>query len=51
VAVDNANSRIKAVESSTGKRVRRVNSKGDDEERKRKVHRNVLWNELIDKFS
>lgn len=47
LAVDNANSRIKAVESRTGKRVRRVFSKDEGEARKRKVHKNVSWEELI----
>jgi len=48
LAVDNANSRIKAVQSQTGKRVRRVCSTDDEGEegRKRKVHRNVVWEEL-----
>lgn len=47
LAVDNANSRIKAVESRTGKRVRRVFSKHEGEAHKRKVHKNVSWEELI----
>jgi len=47
LAVDNANSRIKAVESHTGKKVRRVFSGDEGEARKRKVHRNVMWAELM----
>lgn len=50
LAVDNANSRIKAVESHTGKRVRRVFSEEDGESRQRKVHRNVKWEELMNEF-
>jgi len=47
LAVDNANSRIKAVEAHTGKRVRRVCSEDEGEPRRRKVHRNVTWTELM----
>lgn len=50
LAVDNANARIKAVESRTGKRVRRVCSEDEGESRKRKIHRNVLWGELMNQF-
>lgn len=46
-AIDNANSRIKAVQSQTGKRLRRVYSDDEGQARKRKVHRNVVWAELM----
>lgn len=50
LAVDNANSRIKAVESLTGKRVRRVCLEDEGESRRRKVRRNVTWGEMMNQF-